>query len=147
MNTRETGAPERGRRVVRDVGCSQLPWRLGGDAAIESPAMEEYFRQIAVRTAEGERVASAVVVSSRGSTPQDIGARMLFFLDGSTWGTVGGGCVEADVRAEAVRVLADGRSRALEIDLIDDIKGEGDVCGGTLEVLLESWTDAPLIRP
>ena len=120
---------------------------FGGDAAIELPAMEEYFRQIAVRTAAGERVASAVVVSSRGSTPQDIGARMLFFRDGSTWGTVGGGCVEADVRAEAVRVLADGRSRALEIDLIDDIKGEGDVCGGTLEVLLESWTDAPLIRP
>ncbi len=109
--------------------------------------MEEYFRQIAARTAEGERVASAVVVSSRGSTPQDIGARMLFFSDGSTWGTVGGGCVEADVRAEAIRVLADGRARALEIDLIDDIKGEGDVCGGTLEVLLEAWSDAPLIRP
>ena len=109
--------------------------------------MEEYFRQIAARTGEGERVASAVVVSSRGSTPQDIGARMLFFRDGSTWGTVGGGCGEADVRAEAIRVLADGRSRALEIDLIDDIKGEGDVCGGTLEVLLESWSDAPLISP
>ena len=133
--------------MARDAGCCEPPWRLVGDAAIESRAMEEYFRQIAARTAEGERVASAVVVSSRGSTPQDIGARMLFFRDGSAWGTVGGGCVEADVRAEAIRVLADGRARALEIDLIDDIKGEGDVCGGTLEVLLEAWSDAPLIRP
>ena len=44
--------------------------------------MEEYFRQIAARTGEGERVASAVVVSSRGSTPQDIGAHVdvVFFL-------------------------------------------------------------------
>ncbi len=105
--------------------------------------MDEYFRQIAEHAGRGERVASAVVVSSRGSTPQDIGARMLFFENGATWGTVGGGCVEADVRAEAVRVLADGQGRALEIDLIDDVKGEGDVCGGTLEVLLEAWTDLP----
>jgi xanthine dehydrogenase accessory factor len=67
---------------------------------------------------------------------------MLYFDDGTTWGTVGGGCVEADVRAEALRVLADGRPRVLEIDLVDDVRGEGDVCGGTLEVLLEAW-EAP----
>lgn len=82
---------------------------------------------------------SATVLGSRGSTPQDIGARMLFFIDGSSWGTVGGGCVESDVRAAATRALADGRARHLEIDLVDDIQGEGDVCGGTLEVLVEAW--------
>ena len=101
--------------------------------------MEKYFQQIVAHTGRGERVASAVVVSSRGSTPQDVGARMLFFVDGTTWGTVGGGCVEADVRAEARRVLADGKGRAISVELVDDVRGEGDVCGGTLEVLLESW--------
>ena len=70
---------------------------------------------------------------------------MLYFNDGTAWGTVGGGCVEADVRVEALRVLADGRARVLEIDLVDDARGEGDVCGGTLEVLLEAW-EAPEAR-
>ncbi len=103
--------------------------------------MDDFFKQVLAHTAGGERVVSAVVVSSRGSTPQDAGARMLFFRDGGTWGTVGGGCVEADVRAEALRVLADGVPRNLEVDLVDDVRGEGDVCGGTLEVLLESWEE------
>ena len=103
--------------------------------------MKPFFRQIIERTQQGERVASAVIVATRGSTPQEVGARMLFFEGGATWGTVGGGCVEADVRAMAARVLADGEPRALEIDLVDDVRGDGDVCGGTLEVLLEAWEE------
>ena len=68
--------------------------------------MEPFFRQILDRTGRGERLATAMVVDSRGSTPQRIGARMLFFADGSSWGTVGGGCVESDVRVGAMRTLA-----------------------------------------
>ena len=64
--------------------------------------MEKYFQQIVAHTGRGERVASAVVVSSRGSTPQDVGARMLFFADGTTWGTVGGGCVAALYRLSSL---------------------------------------------
>jgi xanthine dehydrogenase accessory factor len=101
--------------------------------------MDTFFRQIVERTARGERVVAALVVGSRGSTPQRIGARMLFFADGSSWGTVGGGCVESEVRATARRTLADAHARNLEIDLVDDLRGEGDVCGGTLEVLIEAW--------
>ncbi|MCY3782742.1 MAG: XdhC family protein [Chloroflexi bacterium] len=101
--------------------------------------MEPFFRHILERTGRGERVVAALVVGSRGSTPQRIGARMLFFEDGSSWGTVGGGCVESDVRANARRTLADGRARNIEIDLVDDVRGEGDVCGGTLDVLIEPW--------
>lgn len=104
--------------------------------------MEPFFQRLTQHTERGERVASAVIVDTRGSTPQATGARMLFFGDGSTWGTVGGGCVEADVRAEAARVLADGRARVLEIDLVDDIRGEGDVCGGTVEILVQAWEPA-----
>ncbi len=101
--------------------------------------MGSFFQQIVDRTGRGERVVSALVVGSRGSTPQRTGARMLFFNDGSSWGTVGGGCVESDVRAAATRTLADGHARSLEIDLVDDVRGEGDVCGGTLDVLIEAW--------
>ncbi len=104
--------------------------------------MEPFYREILEHTDAGERVASAVIVSTRGSTPQEIGARMLFFQDGSASGTVGGGCVEADVRGEAMRVLADGQTRHVEVDLVDDVRGEGDVCGGTVEFLLEAW-EAP----
>ena len=104
--------------------------------------MASFHRDILEHTDAGERVASAVIVSTRGSTPQEIGARMLFFQDGSASGTVGGGCVEADVRSEAMRVLADGQTRYVEVDLGDDVRGEGDVCGGTVEFLLEAW-EAP----
>ncbi len=101
--------------------------------------MESFFQQIVERTGRGERVVAALVIGSRGSTPQRIGARMLFFGDGASWGTVGGGCVESDVRAAATRTLADGQARNLEIDLVDDVRGEGDVCGGSLDVLIEAW--------
>ncbi|MBM4435848.1 MAG: XdhC family protein [Actinobacteria bacterium] len=104
--------------------------------------LEPFYRRIVERTTRGERVASAIIVGVRGSTPQDVGARMLFFREGATWGTVGGGCVEAGVRAEANRVLADGQPRRLEVDLVDDLKGEGDVCGGSVEILLEAWEGA-----
>ena len=47
------------------------------------------------------------VVETRGSTPQKAGAAMLVFPDGSQRGTLGGGCVEAEVKQRALRVLAD----------------------------------------
>ena len=101
--------------------------------------MERFYQELLEHAEDGERVASAVIVSTRGSTPQEVGARMLFFQDGSASGTVGGGCVEADVRGEAMRVLADGQTRHLHVDLTDNVQGEGDVCGGSVEFLLEAW--------
>ena len=104
--------------------------------------MEELYREIVRRSGLGERVAMATIIGTRGSTPQKVGAKMLVFEDGGGMGTVGGGCVEADIWREAAYALASGAPKALTVDLVDDLKGEGDVCGGTVEVFIDVWPAA-----
>ena len=58
----------------------------------------ELLRQLVDRVQLGEAVALCTVVRTRGSTPQGKGAAMLVLQDGNTTGTLGGGCVEAEVR-------------------------------------------------
>ena len=55
------------------------------------------------------------VVAARGSTPQAAGARMLLLGDGKTIGTLGGGCVEAEVRQQAIKLLHAGHSQAAHV--------------------------------
>src|SRR3712207_7185144 len=69
----------------------------------------ELYRLAGAAAARGERVVVATVAHTRGSTPQRRGAKMLFFEGGGTAGTVGGGCVEAEVWAEAREALRTGR--------------------------------------
>ncbi len=57
--------------------------------------MRDFYRLIGEANAEGQRVVLATVAETRGSTPQQRGAKMLFFADGKAAGTVGGGCIEA----------------------------------------------------
>ncbi len=82
------------------------------------------------------------VVETRGSTPQKAGAAMLVFPDGSQRGTLGGGCVEAEVKQRALRVLADpgraGRGEVLTFCL-DDNYGwdDGLICGGRMSILAD----------
>ena len=100
------------------------------------------FEQIRDRNAQGEAVAMATIVRSRGSTPQKVGARMLVFESGAGAGTVGGGCVEASIWQAAATAIADGNPRMLRVDLVDDLRGEGDVCGGTVDVFIDLWSPA-----
>ena len=67
--------------------------------------MKELFEEIRRRNLLGESVAMATIVGSRGSTPRKAGARMIVFEDGKGMGSVGGGCVEADVWREAAFAL------------------------------------------
>jgi len=88
----------------------------------------------------GERGALATVIRTRGSAPQQVGARMLLRLDGTQVGTVGGGAIELSVREALERCLKDGRSRVLERDLGRD---HGMCCGGGMEVLVEAIEGEP----
>jgi xanthine dehydrogenase accessory factor len=78
------------------------------------------------------------VIETRGSTPQKAGAAMLVFPDGSQRGTLGGGCVEAEVRQKALKVLSEdgGRPDVLTFCL-DDNYGwdDGLICGGRMSIL------------
>lgn len=75
------------------------------------------------------------VVRSRGSTPQVSGALMLVDDAATLLGTVGGGCVEAEVRRQAMELLAEGRSALLRFRLDSDYGwDDGLICGGTVEI-------------
>ncbi len=75
------------------------------------------------------------LVETRGSTPQKPGAAMLVFPDGSQRGTLGGGCVEAEVKQRALRLLPGGRAELLTFHL-DDNYGwdDGLICGGRMTI-------------
>lgn len=86
----------------------------------------------------GERIVVATVAHTRGSTPQERGAKMLFFQNGETAGTVGGGCIEAEVWAEAQTAMRSGKSRLHHFSLTaDEASEEGMVCGGTMDIFVE----------
>jgi xanthine dehydrogenase accessory factor len=80
------------------------------------------------------------VVETRGSTPQKAGAAMLVFADGGQRGTLGGGCIEAEVRQRALRVLAAGGERPEVLTFhLDDNYGwdDGLICGGRMSILAD----------
>ena len=89
-------------------------------------------------TERGERVVVATVAHTRGSTPQQRGAKMVFFANGTTAGTVGGGCIEAEVWAEAQDAMRSGTSALHHFSLTaEEASEEGMVCGGTMDVFID----------
>jgi xanthine dehydrogenase accessory factor len=107
--------------------------------------MLDLFDDILRRADAGEPLAVCTVVRTRGSTPQKAGAVMLVRRDGRTLGTIGGGCVEADVRTRAlVELAADprtapGAAASLHRFTLDHDPAwdDGLVCGGVMDVAVE----------
>lgn len=82
----------------------------------------------------------ATIITRRGSAPRAVGTKMLILPDGNTVGTIGGGCVEADVQGRAIQMIRCGRSQP-ELYHVDmsgaEAEEEGMTCGGEIDVLLE----------
>src|SRR3989449_2806447 len=98
----------------------------------------DLYEQIVELRREGRRGAVATIVNVRGSIPSFRTAKMLVRDDGSIVGTIGGGCVEADVWQAAREVMESEKPRTLTFDLNQDPKYDtGLVCGGTLEIFVE----------
>jgi xanthine/CO dehydrogenase XdhC/CoxF family maturation factor len=95
------------------------------------------YAEIAKALQSGESVALATVASSRGSTPRKPGAKMLVRADGTSMGTIGGGCGEAEVWQKAMEVLETGRPQVVQVDLTTPIDGEDKICGGVMDVFVE----------
>src|SRR5437667_9359350 len=79
------------------------------------------------------------LIETRGSTPQKAGAAMLVFPDGGQRGTLGGGCVEAEVKQRALRVLNSGGQAEVLTFHLDDNYGwdDGLICGGRMSILAD----------
>jgi xanthine dehydrogenase accessory factor len=98
----------------------------------------DIYEQIVGLRKQGRRGAVATIVNVRGSIPSFQTAKMLVRDDGSIVGTIGGGCVEADVWQAAREVMESEKPRTLKFDLNQDPKYDtGLVCGGTLDVFIE----------
>jgi xanthine dehydrogenase accessory factor len=107
---------------------------------------EDIFEAVARLRAAGGRGVLATVIGTRGSTPGRETMRLLVREDGSFVGSVGGGCVEAEVVGEALEVLAEDRPRRGTFRLTERETGaEGLACGGELEVFFEPVTAPGLV--
>ena len=106
----------------------------------------EVFAALGEALSRGEEAALVTIVSSNGSTPQRVGAKMLVFGDGRIVGTVGGGCYENDAIGKARQVLETRKPTTVKYDLNDDFAEEtGLVCGGQMEVFIEPIEASPAV--
>jgi xanthine dehydrogenase accessory factor len=106
----------------------------------------EIYEEIVKLQRAGRKGAIATIVNARGSIPSFKSAKMLIRDDGSIAGTIGGGCVEAEVWQAAREVIANEKTRTLSFDLNHDPKYDtGLVCGGTLDIFIEPVLPTPLL--
>jgi xanthine dehydrogenase accessory factor len=100
--------------------------------------MNDVFAEILRLKQQGRRAALCTIISSKGSLPMSGKAKMLVGEDGTMVGTVGGGCLEADVWAEAQRVLKKDVSKIAAFILTEQHAGESGLnCGGKVEIFIE----------
>jgi xanthine dehydrogenase accessory factor len=98
----------------------------------------DIYEEITRLRREGRRGALATIINVRGSIPSFHSAKMLVREDGSIAGTIGGGCVEAEVWEAAREVMRSEKPQSLTFNLNNNPKYDtGLVCGGTLEIYIE----------
>ena len=98
----------------------------------------EVFAAVNAALERGEPAALVTIVSTTGSTPQRIGAKMLVFADGRTVGTIGGGCYENDAFGKAREAILNRTPQLVHYELSDDFAQEtGLICGGRMDVYIE----------
>jgi xanthine dehydrogenase accessory factor len=106
----------------------------------------DLFEEIVRMRRSGQRGALATIVHTNGSIPSFESSRMLVREDGSTEGTIGGGCVEADVWAAAKEVMSKEAPRKLVFHLNNEATFDnGLICGGTVEVFVEPILPQPVV--
>jgi xanthine dehydrogenase accessory factor len=105
----------------------------------------DLFEEIVKMRRAGQRGALATIVHTNGSIPSYESSRMLVREDGSLVGTVGGGCVEADVWAAAKEVMQKESPRKMVFNLNNEASYDnGLICGGTVEIFVEPILPQPI---
>jgi xanthine dehydrogenase accessory factor len=106
----------------------------------------DIFEEIIRLRREGKRAALATIVHTNGSIPSYESSRMLVREDGSIAGTIGGGCVEAEVWAAAKEVMKAEAPRKMVFNLNNEASYDnGLICGGTLEIFVEPILPQPML--
>jgi xanthine dehydrogenase accessory factor len=105
--------------------------------------IEDVFQAAIDILAAGGSAAMSTIISSKGSLPMSEKSKMLVTPEGKIIGTVGGGCLEADVWTEARQVMEKGKSNIQQFVLTEKYAGESGLnCGGVVEILTEPLPEA-----
>src|SRR5262249_5610391 len=113
--------------------------------------MAQFYEQVAQALADGEPFALGIICGIKGSSPQKKGAKALFFADGRILGTLGGGCLEAEIQDRARRALRTGQAATFDLLLDHDFGwDDGLICGGRVHGVIlpraaeanELWSEA-----
>lgn len=92
---------------------------------------ESIFHALAEAAQSGESVALGIITGVKGSSPQKLGAKALFYNDRRIKGTLGGGCLEAEAQRLALNALKTGKPETFELVLDHDFGwDDGLICGG-----------------
>ncbi len=98
-----------------------------------------FYQQVNQLIAETP-IAIATIIRVKGSVPREVGTKMIIHPLGQHYGTIGGGCGEADVIRAGLDVIETSQPRIVEVDLTEDISIQSlGVCGGIMEVYVERW--------
>lgn len=101
--------------------------------------MAEILKEALRRVDKGEGVALVTVVEAKGSTPREVGAKMLVNKDGLIAGTIGGGITEARVIEEVKQALKEREGKLLTYHLTKEEAAldEGPICGGDMKIFID----------
>jgi len=100
--------------------------------------MKDIYTEIANALEAKEQLAIATIINRVGSAPREAGAKYLVKKDGTPIGSIGGGCVEADVWQEARKTMEKGEGKVLHFNLTSEQLAEGGlICGGNIDIFLE----------
>ena len=95
------------------------------------PVADSIFQPLAAAAHNGESVALGIITGVKGSSPQKLGAKALFYPDRKIKGTLGGGCLEAEAQRLALNALKTGKPETFELVLDHDFGwDDGLICGG-----------------
>src|SRR5437667_818400 len=95
------------------------------------------FQALADAARSGESVALGIITGVKGSSPQKVGAKALFYRDGRIKGTMGGGCLEAEIQQRAIQALRTGQAATFDLLLDHDFGwDDGLICGGKVYGLI-----------
>jgi len=100
--------------------------------------MEDIYAEIVKALGRKENLALATLITRVGSAPRGVGAKYLIKEDGTSMGSIGGGCVEAEVWQGAKEVMRKGKGGVLHFSLTAEQLAEGGlICGGNIDIFLE----------
>jgi len=101
--------------------------------------MSEILKEALGRINKGETIALVTIIETKGSTPREVGAKMVVGKDGLIAGTIGGGITEAKVIEEVKQVLKRGKGKLLTYHLTKEQAAldEGAICGGDMKVFID----------